>query len=235
MKPDMPAMLITGTSRGIGNYLAQYYLEKGCAVFGCSRQRSDIDHENFIFFEADLSQEPTIELMFDALKTHTRKLDVVINNAGMGSMNLLNLTPYATADKIFSINVLGTFSILQKSVRFLKKSRNPRIVNFSTVAVPLRLSGESLYAASKSAVETMTRILAKELAGLNITCNAVGPAPIQTDLIKGVGEEKIAALLKQQAIHRLAEFRDVANVIDFFIAPQSDMVTGQVVYLGGVG
>ena len=235
MNPDQPIMLITGTSRGIGRYLAEYYLERGWSVFGCSRQVSDIDHERFTSLGVDLSDETRIEKMFDELKSHTRKIDVVINNAAIASMNLLNLTPYSTAQKIFAVNVLGSFSILQKSVRFLKKSDNPRIVNFSTVAVPLRLAGESLYAASKSAVETMTRILAKELAAMNITCNAVGPAPIRTDLIKGVGEEKISALLRQQAIHRLAEFRDVSNVIDFFISPESDLITGQVLYLGGVG
>jgi len=235
MKSDKPVMLITGTSRGIGRYLAEYYLEKGWSVFGCARQESGLDHENFTSFTVDLSDESHIDQMFSELKNHTRRIDAVINNAGIASMNLLNLTPYATAQKIFSVNVLGTFSILQKSVRFLKKSDTPRIVNFSTVAVPLRLSGESLYAASKSAVETMTRILAKELSAMNITCNSVGPAPIRTDLIKGVGDEKIAALLKQMAIHRLAEFKDVSNVIDFFLSPASDMVTGQIVYLGGVG
>jgi len=235
MENDQPFILITGTSRGIGRYLAKYFLDKGWFVFGCSRNKTDIEHINFIGYCIDLSQENDINSMFTELRRHTRKIDAVINNAGIASMNLLNLTPYSTAHKIFSVNVLGTFSILQKSVRFLKNSSNPRIVNFTTVAVPLRLAGESLYAASKSAVETMTRVLAKELSSMNITCNAVGPAPIRTDLIKGVGEDKIRALIKQQAIPRLAEFKDVSNVIDFFLSPASGMVTGQVIYLGGAG
>jgi 3-oxoacyl-[acyl-carrier protein] reductase len=109
-----------------------------------------------------------------------------------------------------------------------------RIVNVSTVAVPLRLEGEAIYAASKAAVETMTRILARELAPLGITCNAVGPTPIETDLIRNVPREKIDRLIASQAIHRLGQPRDVANVVDFFLRPESDFVTGQVVYLGGV-
>ncbi len=228
-------MLITGSSRGIGKYLTEYYLEKGWVVYGCSRHEPELKHDRFNWIQTDLADEQSITGMFDLIKKQTRKIDAIINNAGIASMNLLNLTPYTTAQKIFSVNVLGSFSVLQKSVRFLKNSECPRIVNFSTVAVPLRLAGESLYAASKSAVETMTRILAKELGAMNITCNAVGPAPIRTDLIKGVGEEKINALVKQQAIHKLAEFQDVSNVIDFFLSPLSGMITGQVIYLGGVG
>ncbi len=235
MTSDMPVMLITGTSRGIGRYLAEYYLEKGWYVIGCARNAGVIDHACFKFFKVDLTDEKSIDKMFSGIRKSKGKINAVINNAGIASMNLLNLTPYETARKIFSVNVMGSFSILQKSVRFLKKTDNPRIVNFSTVAVPLRLAGESIYAASKSAVETMTRILAKELSGMNITCNAIGPAPIQTDLIKGVGTKRIKALLDKLAIKRLAEFKDVSNVIDFFIAPESGMVTGQVIYLGGVG
>jgi len=232
---DHKIMLITGASRGIGRFLVDYYLEQGWQIYGCARHRPEITHPFFTFFEVDLTDEAAIVDVFLEIRKKTKRLDVVINNAGIASMNLLSLTPYATAEKIFSVNLLGCFSVIQKSIRLLKRSSHPRIVNFSTVAVPLRLSGESLYAASKSAVETLTRIVAKELAGMNITCNAIGPAPIKTDLIKGVGEKKIQALIQQLGIQRLAEFEDVANVIDFFLNPRSDMITGQVIYLGGVG
>lgn len=235
MTSNNRTMLITGASRGIGLYLAQYYISKGWIVLGCSRNKPSYGHENFTFYKVDLSNEKEIDKLFLKLRKDIKQIDAVINNAGIASMNLLSLTPYKTAEKIFSVNVLGSYSVIQKSIRLLKKSSQPRIVNFSTVAVPLRLAGESIYAASKSAVETMTRILAKELSGMNITCNAIGPAPIKTDLIKGVGEERIKALIQQQAIHRLAEFEDVSNVIDFFIHPNSDMITGQIIYLGGLG
>jgi 3-oxoacyl-[acyl-carrier protein] reductase len=91
-----------------------------------------------------------------------------------------------------------------------------------------------MYAASKAAVVSLTQILARELAEYNITVNAVGPAPVRTDLVRNVPEERLEALVARQAIRRFAEFRDVANVIDFFIQPESDFITGQVIYLGGV-
>jgi 3-oxoacyl-[acyl-carrier protein] reductase len=100
--------------------------------------------------------------------------------------------------------------------------------------VPLRLEGEAVYAASKSALETFTRIAAREVAPFGITCNAVGPCPIKTTLTAGVPDQKIQAIIDQQAVRRWAVPADVVNVIEFFLRPESSMITGQVVYLGGV-
>jgi len=91
-----------------------------------------------------------------------------------------------------------------------------------------------VYASSKAAVISFTQIIARELASFGITVNAVGPTPIQTDLIKSVPEEKIDDLIRSQAIKRLGEFSDVSNVIDFFMRPESDFITGQTLFLGGV-
>ena len=149
-------------------------------------------------------------------------------------MNSMLLTPLETARNIFDTNFLGTFVFCREAAKFMQRRRSGRIVNFTTVADPLKLEGEAIYAASKAAVTKLTEILARELAAYDITVNAVGPTPIRTDLIRAVPEEKIERLLERQAIHRYAEFDDVANVIDFFIRPESAMVTGQTVYLGGV-
>jgi len=116
----------------------------------------------------------------------------------------------------------------------MRKSNNGRIINFTTVAKPLKLPGELIYAASKAAIETLTQILAKELAQYNITVNAIGPTLIKTDLIKGVPKEKLSNLLEYQAIKKFGEREDVANVIDFYIRPESNFITGQIIYLGGI-
>jgi 3-oxoacyl-[acyl-carrier protein] reductase len=123
---------------------------------------------------------------------------------------------------------------MREVAKLMSAARYGRIVNFATVATPLNLEGEAGYAASKAAVESLTRIAARELAAFNITVNAVGPTPVLTDLIKGVPKQKMDSLIARQAIPRIGEPRDVANVIDFLISQDSDFVTGQTIYLGGI-
>jgi 3-oxoacyl-[acyl-carrier protein] reductase len=178
--------------------------------------------------------EVSVQRLFTSVRAQLGGLNVLINNAGIAAMNHMLLTPVQTAKRILDTNVIGTFLVSREAAKLLRLSQHARIVNFSTVAVPMRLEGEAIYAASKAAVETLTRILARELAPLGITCNAVGPTPIETDLVRGVPRDKLQRLVANQAIPRFGQPADVANVIDFFLRPESDFVTGQVVYLGGV-
>jgi 3-oxoacyl-[acyl-carrier protein] reductase len=186
-----------------------------------------------VHFGADVSDEGGVRALFRALRERWGRLDVLINNAGIARMNPMALTPYDTAQQIIGTNLLGTFLCTHAATRLLRRSTAGRIVNLTTVAVPLRLEGESIYAASKSAVETFTRIVARELGGYGITCNAVGPSPLKSHLTQGVPPETMQRLIGRQAVQRWAEPSDVLNVVDFFLRPESSMVTGQIVYLGG--
>jgi len=228
-------LLITGASRGIGAYLVEHYLGQGDRVTGCARGPSVIEHERYTHLQVDVTDEVAVRAALFEIRKRFGLLDALINNAGIASMNPVALTPYDTARQIMATNFLGTFAFTHAALRLLRSSKAGRIVNFTTVAVPMRLEGEAIYAASKSAVETFTRIVAREAAPFGITCNAVGPSPIKTQLTGNVGAEKIEKLLARQAIPRWAESSDVANVVDFFLRPESAMVTGQIVYLGGAG
>lgn len=228
-------VLVTGASRGIGAHLVQHYLDCGDEVIGCARGASPLKHERYTHATVDVTDEPSVRGLFKDTRQRLGGLDVVINNAGVASMNPVALTPFETARRIIETNFLGTFLFTHGAIRLLRRSKAGRIVNLTTVAVPLRLEGEALYAASKSAVETFTRIVAREVGPLGITCNSVGPSPIRTHLTSNVPAEKIDALIARQAIPRWAEADDVANVIDFFLRPESSMVTGQIIYLGGAG
>ncbi len=227
-------MLITGTSKGIGKFLAEYYLARGYQVVGCSRGPSDLSHAAYRHFELDVADEAAVKRMITNVQQTYQRIDILVNNAGIASMNYAVLTPLSTVESIFKTNVYGTFLFMREAAKVMMLHRYGRIVNLVSVARPLKLEGEAIYAASKSAVETLTQILARELASFGITCNAVGPTPVATDLIGSVPKEKIDRLIDMQAVKRLGEFRDIANVIDFFIKKESDFVTGQVVYLGGI-
>jgi 3-oxoacyl-[acyl-carrier protein] reductase len=231
---DRKVIVITGTSKGIGRYLCEYYLKKGNVVAGCSRGESDLSNDNYIHYQLDVSDEKMIRQMLASVNKKYGKIDVLINNAGIASMNHVLLTPYKTIEKVYRTNVFGTFLFCREAAKIMQKKKFGRIVNFATVATPLKLEGEAAYASSKAAIESLTQIFARELAPYNITVNAVGPTPIATDLIKSVPKDKINQLIDRQSVKRLGEFRDVSNVIDFFIKPESDFITGQVVFLGGV-
>ena len=230
----MKTIVITGTRKGIGKSLAEHYLAAGWQVAGCSRGESSIAHANYRHFALDVSDEAAVVTMARALKKEFGGVDALLNNAGIASMNHAMLTPAATVNRILATNVVGTFLFCREMAKLMRGCKAGRIVNFTTVAHPLNLEGEAIYAASKAAVESLTRILAREFAELGITINAVGPTPIKTDLIRGVPEEKMNALIQRQAIRRLGEVRDVINAIDFYLRPESDFITGQVLYLGGV-
>jgi len=235
---DTRHILITGASRGLGRYLAGHYLNQGDLVIGCARSeacKSLVTHERYRHYRIDVTDAPGVQALLRDVQREIGRLDALINNAGIASMNPVALMPVEVARRIMDTNFLGTFVMSQAAIRLLRRSPAPRMVNISSIAVPLRLAGEAVYAASKSAIETLTRVLARELGAFGITCNAVGPTPIDTDLIKGVGREKIRQLVEQQAIRLMAQPRDVAHVVDFFLDPESRLITGQVMYLGGAG
>jgi len=227
-------MIVSGARKGIGRHLVEHYLEADWTVVGCSRGPSDLAHPRYEHVCLDVGDEAGVRALFAGVKRSHGYVDAVINNAGIATMNHILLTPGASVQAVLSTNVLGTFLFCREGARLMRHRPAARIVNFATVATPLRLEGEAIYAASKAAVVSLTQILARELAPLRITVNAVGPTPVLTDLTRGVPAAAMDALIARQAIPRWGEFVDVANVVDFFLQPGSDFVTGQVVYLGGV-
>ena len=227
-------IIITGTRKGIGRYLAEQYLQEGDIVYGCSRRICDIEHPNYHHTRLDVSDEAEVVCFVRNVYKNHKHIDVLINNAGCASMNHFLLTPYDTAKKVFNTNFFGTFLMCREVAKYMVKNKSGRIVNYSTVAVALNLHGELVYSASKAAIEQLTRVLADEIGESGITVNAVGPTPIDTDLIKNVPENKLQDLLSHQCIKRFGQFEDVKNVIDFFIKPESNFITAQTIYLGGV-
>jgi 3-oxoacyl-[acyl-carrier protein] reductase len=228
-------VLVTGATRGLGKALVEHWLAAGDQVVGCGRGEATIDHERYTHYACDVTDAECVAELFNDMKKRHGQLDVLVNNAGIASMNSIALTPVDAARRMIETNFLAAFNFTREALRLLRRAPSPRVVNLTTVAVPLRLEGEAVYAASKSALETFTRIAAREIAPLGITCNGVGPCPVETALTAAVPRDKIQALIDRQAVHRWASPEDVVNVIDFFLRPESSMVTGQIIYLGGIG
>lgn len=227
-------VLITGARKGIGRHLCEYYLAAGYTVVGCSRDESDLEHEHYEHHSLDVADEKAAGRMLRAVRSNHGGLYGLINNAGIAAMNAAVLTPMKSVERIFSTNVLGTILMCREAAKLMIPKKSGRIVNFTTVATPLRLEGEAAYAASKAAIENFTQVLAKELGGYGITVNALGPTPVHTDLLRGVADSKIDSLIERQCIKRVGEMNDITNAVDFYLDENSDFITGQVLYLGGV-
>lgn len=231
--PTPQTMVVTGTSRGLGRSIVDYYLERGWTVFGCARGASDLEHERYTHTQLDVGDERAVAAMFGLVRRAEKPLYAVLNNAGMASMNHMLTTPGSTIEKLFRVNVLGTVLCSREAAKLMVPRKQGRIVNFGSVGVPYALEGEAAYVASKAAVQAYTKTIANELGDYGVTANNVSPNPIKTDLIAGVPEEKMQRLVNRQAIKRYGTVEDVLAAVDFLLAPESSFITGQTIYLGG--
>jgi 3-oxoacyl-[acyl-carrier protein] reductase len=227
------AIVVTGASRGIGKFLAETYVARGWTVFGCSRSAAGLVHERYFHHQLDVADERAVVGMFAAVRRSRVPLKALVNNAGSASMNHVLTTPAETMRKLWAVNVLGTMLCCREAAKQMVLAGWGRIVNCGSVAVPWALEGESVYTATKAAVEAYTRVLARELGPQGVTVNAVSPNPVKTDLIAGVPREKMDRLIARQSIPRYGTVEDVLNAVDFFLSPESGFVTGQILYLGG--
>ena len=227
----MPIAIVTGSSRGLGRALAEALLAEGWTVHGFARSAQTSAHPHFHPHAVDVGDEAAVTAAVAAVLAASGRVDLLINNAGAASMNALLLTPAATAAALMRVNYLGAWHCLQAVGKAMVRQRAGLVVNLTTVAVPLALSGEAAYVASKAAVEALTKVAAAELQPQGVRVHAVGLGPVATDLTRAVGADKLAAL--NQRIGR-PHGTSLAEAVDFIAqawrSPAAD--TGSIRYLG---
>jgi len=226
----MPTALITGSSQGLGRALAERLLSEGWIVHGFARGPQDLTHAAFTAHAVDVTDEAAVRSAVGSV-AEAGRIDLLVNNAGAASMNALLLTPGSVADQLMRVNYLGTFHCLQAVGKVMVRQRAGRIINLTTVAVPLSLEGEAAYVASKAAVEALTRVAAKELAPSGVVVTAAGFGPIDTKLTRAVPK---AALAKINAAIGRPEGTTMVQAVDFLLAHSRSAPAGMVEYLGQV-
>jgi 3-oxoacyl-[acyl-carrier protein] reductase len=226
----MPTALITGTSQGLGLALAERLLADGWTVHGFARGAQTLVHERFRAHAVDVTDEGAVRAAVSNVAAAGR-IDLLVNNAGAASMNALLLTPGSVAEQLMRVNYLGTFHCLQAVGKVMVRQRAGRIINLTTVAVPLSLEGEAAYVASKAAVEALTKVAAKELASSGVIVTAVGFGPVDTKLTRAVPK---AALAKINAAIGRPEGTTMTQAVDFILAHMRTAEGGQVEYLGQI-
>jgi 3-oxoacyl-[acyl-carrier protein] reductase len=235
--------IVTGGSRGIGAAISQRLAREGYAVVvnyaGRAQEAAQLvagigaAGGQVIAIQADVADSAAVRKLFDDAIARFGRVDVLINNAGVMASDLPHLadTDDGTFDRLFAVNVKGTFNTLREAVTRLQ--HGGRIINFSTSLVGTLLPGYAAYTATKAAVEVLTSILAKELRGKNITVNAVAPGPTATELfLTGKTDEHVERLARSAPLERLGTPEDIANTVAFLAQPEG-WVNGQTLRANG--
>lgn len=231
--PSRPSVaLVTGSSQGLGRALAERLLAAGWVVHGFARGKQSLTHANFHGHAVDVADEAAVRAAV-AVVAASGRIDLLVNNAGAASMNALLLTPAEIADRLMRVNYLGTFHCLQAAGKVMVRQRAGRVINVTTVAVPLALEGEAAYVASKAAVEALTRVAAKEFAPYGVIVSALGFGPIDTDLTRAVPRAALAGI--NAAIGR-PQGTTMPQAVDFILGrlASADFKSGSVEYLGQI-
>ena len=234
--------VVTGASRGIGRAIALRLAKDGAAVVvnyaGSEQQAREVvpDIEKAcgraVAVQADVSKVADVVRLFDAAFQHFGRLDILVNNAGVILYKLLADTSEEELDRLMAINVKGTYFCCQQAAK--RMADGGRIINFSTSITGLMLPTYSAYAASKGAVEQITRVLAKELGSRRITVNAVSPGPTDTELFgQDKTEDEKQRFGHQAALGRLGRPEDIADVVALLAGDDSHWITGQNVRANG--
>ena len=228
--------IVTGASRGLGKTIAKLLAIHGAnVVVNFANNQSQADEVvseiiqsggHALAIQADISQSAEVTKLFDQAIEKYGKIDIVINNGGIMITKFLKDTTEEDFDKQFSINVKGVFLSMKEASA--KMANNGRIINISSTVTRLMMPTYSTYSASKSAVEQMTRVFAKEIGGKGITVNSVSPGPVNTELfLKGKTEEMIQRIAGLSAFNRIGETPDIVPVILFLASDESQWITGQ--------
>lgn len=226
----MRALLVTGASRGLGRHIAERAAAEGYRVVGLARQPAEVAGVEIV--ACDVGDAREVDEVCKRLKG--LPLYGIINAAGIASMNLLLTTPVETIERLVRTNLTGTILVCRAAAKQLVRQKQGRIINFSTIAVPLGLKGEAVYVATKAGVEGFSRSFAREMSDHGVTVNVIAPGPIDTDLIRKVPAEKIQEIVNRQISQSMAVPEDVWNVVSLLLADESRTITGTVINIAGV-
>lgn len=234
--------LITGASRGIGRAVAERLAQSGASVVINYSSNSEEAQKavaaikaaggNAFAIQADVGRVSEITRLFDETIKPFGKLDILVNNAGIMFVKSLAATTEADFDRIFNINVKGTYFACQQAAKRL--ADGGRIINFSSSTTARLLPDYSAYVGTKGAVEQITRSLSKELGVRGITVNAISPGPTETELfLTGKSKEQLEFFSKQSAFNRLGQPSDIAEIVAFLASDASRWISGQNIRANG--
>ena len=243
------AVIVTGGSRGIGRSIVLTLAAQGADVtfLYCSNEAAA---NETLAAAADLSgtvkaggtvkakrvdvrNAESCEQAIDEIAEEAGKIDILVNSAGIIRDNILGLLTNDDIQEVLATNVVGVFNVLRPVIPYMVSKRRGKIINISSVAGEKGGRGQTNYAASKGAINALTKALAVELAPRNILVNCVAPGVIETEMTEAIRQQAGDVVKSRILLGRFGQPEDVANVVLFFASSLSDYVTGQVLHVDG--
>lgn len=239
----MKVAIVTGASKGIGKACAIRLAADGYTVV-INYSRSDEEAQKTLdeiranggdgmIYKADVSNLTEVKKMIREVDKTYGQIDVLVNNAGIVRDEYLLMLNPDTLDKCLDLNIKGYFYCAQQAVLKMFRKKSGVVINMSSVSGSFALPGQSVYSATKGAVNSMTRTMAKELAGSGIRVNAIAPGFIETDMLDALPPEKKEEYLKVIPMHRLGKAEEVANLVSVLASDGMSYMTGQILTLDG--
>jgi 3-oxoacyl-[acyl-carrier protein] reductase len=234
--------VVTGAGRGIGKAIALQFAREGADVVCLSRTAEnaeaaakevrELGRKAWAFAVDVSSSEATQQAAANILK-ETGRVDILVNNAGVTRDDLLMRMSDEAWDTVLDTNLKGAFTLCKAFSRPLMKQRSGCIINISSVIGLMGNAGQTNYAASKAGLIGLTKSIARELAARNVTCNAIAPGFIETDMTAELNEDQKQAILNQIPLRQLGQPEDIAMAAVYLAGPGGKYVTGQVLTVDG--
>jgi len=238
---DKGAVIVTGASRGIGRAIAEDLAAAGWPVVLVARSADQLQEvagalpadARVAACPADIADPEQVQAVVAEVQERFGAVYGLVNNAGITADGLLVRMSPESWRLPLTVNLDGTFHFTRAVAPLMMRQREGRIVNISSVIGLTGNAGQANYAASKAGIIALTKSVAKELGGRGITCNAVAPGFITTDMTAELPEKVRTEMLSRIPLKRFGEGKDVAGVVRFLLSPESAYITGQTLVVDG--
>lgn len=239
---DGKKAVVTGGNRGIGFATALTLAKEGCEIAivyagnDCAAKDASEEISKYSvcrIYKCDVSDFEQSKKISEEILSDFGKIDILVNNAGVTCDKLVMQMKEEDFDKCINTNLKGTFNFIKHFTRSFLKQRSGKIINISSVVGLMGNVGQANYAASKAGVVGLTKSVAKEFAARGVTCNAVAPGYIETDMTKDLNDELKDGFLNNIPLKRSGKAFDVANAVLFFASDNASYITGQVLNVDG--
>lgn len=232
--------IVTGASRGIGKEIALSLAQAGAKVACIATKPPEAVAQEIsssggeaLAYGCDVSSTESVAETVNSVVEKLGSVDILVNNAGITRDQLILRMSEEDWDTVIAVNLKGAFNMIRACAKPMTKARYGRIINITSIVGLHGQAGQANYAASKAGLVGLTKSVAKELGSRSITCNALAPGFIETDMTHGLSDEMRQNVIKAAPLGRLGQPGDIASVVKFFASDAASYITGQVLEVDG--